>query len=357
LTFPYAYGYLLTVEEFYNDRLQKIEKQLRKAFPSKINSQWVKTFTGQDFSIGKMEDYDKFCEPARELLNRGGKRWRPVLMLLSCELVGGGEKALPLAALVEFPHNGSLIIDDIEDKSEWRRGGKSVHLIYGDDFAINAGNLLYYMPTSSIDDSSLDDSKKLLLYKCYAENMRRLHFGQGFDILWHNSSIVPDSDEYEQMCRFKTGSLARFAAQVGVISGGGSNKNADILGSVCENMGVGFQIMDDVINLTTGNPGKGRGDDIVEGKKSLPVIYHLKNNPRDLPKMEALFKSAKEKGFEKAQNEIEKAIELIKSSGALEKAKTRAQKLLDNSAKIITDQFEKSEAGDLIMFMLQNFVK
>ena len=345
------------MEEIYNNRLQKVENQLRKDFPSKIKPQWVKTFTGQEYSIGKMEEYDSFCEPARELLNRGGKRWRPVLMLLSCEIVEGGDKALPMAALVEFPHNGSLIIDDIEDKSEWRRGAKAVHLIYGNDFAINAGNLLYFMPTSIIDNSMLEDSKKLLLYKYYAENMRRLHFGQGFDILWHNRPIVPDPDEYEQMCRFKTGALARLAAQVGVISGGGSSKDIDLLGSACENMGVGFQIMDDVINLTKGNPGKGRGDDIVEGKKSLPVIYHLKNNPNDLPKMEALFKSAKDKGFEKAGTEINEAIELITSSGALESAKGRAQILLNSSAKTIKDQYAKSEAGDLIIYMLQNFVK
>lgn len=341
----------------YNDRLQKVEKQLRKAFPFKITYEWVKTVSGQKNPIGKMEEYDSFCDPGRELLNRGGKRWRPVLMLLSCELVGGGEAALELTPLVEFPHNGSLVIDDIEDKSEWRRGGKAVHLIYGDDFAINAGNLLYYLPTTLIDNSNLEESKKLLLYKYYAENMRRLHLGQGFDILWHNGSIIPNPAEYEQMCRFKTGALARLAAQAGVIAGGGSTDTAELLGTACENMGVGFQIMDDIINLTTGNPGKGRGDDIVEGKKSLPVIYHLKNNPSDTSKLENLFKSAKEKGFEKSLNVINEAINLITSSGALDAAKKRAQNLLDASAKSISNNFNTSEASDLIIYMLKNFVK
>ena len=345
------------MEEIYNNRLQKVEKQLRKAFPANINYEWVKTISGQENPLGKMEQYDAFCEPGRELLNRGGKRWRPVLMLLSCELAGGEESALELTPLVEFPHNGSLVIDDIEDKSEWRRGGKAVHLIYGDDFAINAGNLLYYLPTALIDNSSLNESKKLLLYKYYSENMRRLHFGQGFDILWHNSSIVPDPDEYEQMCRFKTGALARMAAQVGVIAGGGSTQTADLLGNVCENMGVGFQIMDDVRNLTEGNPGKGRGDDIVEGKKSLPAIYHLKKNPSDLPVLEKLFKRAKEKGFEKATSEIDEAIDLIESSGALNDAKKRAKELLRISEITILENFKKSEASDLIIYMLQNFIK
>jgi len=357
LTFPCAYGYLLNVKDKYNDRLQKIEKQLRNAFPAKITYEWVKTISGQENPVGELDEYDTFCKPAKELLNRGGKRWRPVLMLLSCELVDGGESALPLTPLVEFPHNGSLVIDDIEDKSEWRRGEKAVHLLYGDDFAINAGNLLYYLPTVLIDNSSLKDSQKLLLYKYYSENMRRLHFGQGFDILWHNSNIVPDPEEYEQMCRFKTGALARMAAQLGVVAGGGDSETTELLGIVCENMGVGFQIMDDVINLTSGNPGKGRGDDIVEGKKSLPVIYHLKKNPQDIFKMDALFKAAKEKGFEKSTNEIDEAIDLLISSDSINLAKKRAMELLDASAKTISDNFKKSEASDLIIFMLQNFVK
>ena len=345
----------LDMEELYNDRLLKVEKQLKKAFPSEINSDWVQTISGEKEPLGKMSEYETFCKPARELLNRGGKRWRPVLMLLSCELVGGGDSALPLTPLVELPHNGSLIIDDIEDKAEWRRGGKAVHLIYGDDFAINAGNLLYYLPTALIDSSDLPLDRKLLLYQYYTENMRRLHFGQGFDILWHNRPIVPDPAEYEQMCRFKTGALARLAAQAGVVIGGGSSEKIDLLGTACERMGVGFQIMDDVLNLTTGNPGKGRGDDIVEGKKSLPVIYHLKDNPGDIYKINTLFQSAKEKGLENATSEIEEAIELVKSSGALKAAKNRAGALLKLSAKNIIDHFGKSEAADLIVYMIKNF--
>ncbi len=343
------------MEELYNNRLLKVENQLKKAFPLEINREWVQIISSEKNPLGKISEYNAFCKPARELLNRGGKRWRPVLMMLSCELVGGGESALPLTPLVEFPHNGSLVIDDIEDKAEWRRGGKAVHLIYGDDLAINAGNLLYYMPTALIDSSDLPPDRKLLLYQYYAENMRRLHFGQGFDILWHNRPIVPDPDEYEQMCRFKTGALARMAAQAGVITGEGTLEEAEILGTACERMGVGFQIMDDVVNLTTGNPGKGRGDDIVEGKKSLPVIYHLKDNPEDIEKINTLFTTAKEKGFEKASSEIEEAIELIKSSGALESAKNRAQTLMNLSAKTILDQFGKSEAADLIVYMIKNF--
>ncbi len=343
------------MEELYNDRLLKVENQLKMAFPPKIDTAWVKTVSGEKNPLGKLSEYDAFCRPARDLLERGGKRWRPVLMLLSCELTGGGNASLELTPLVEFPHNGSLIIDDIEDKSELRRGKKSIHLIYGDDFAINAGNLLYYLPTVLIDNSNQSAERKLLLYRYYSENMRRLHLGQGLDILWHNSTTVPDPDEYEQMCRFKTGALARLAAQTGVIAGGGTTEEAAILGNVCENMGVGFQIMDDVVNLTRGNPGKGRGDDIVEGKKSLPVIYHIQDNPDDVGVLNKLFFKAKEKGLIDGNKEIQEAIAIMEDSGSVAKAENRAKDLLNQSAETIREHFEQSEAGDLIIYMIKNF--
>jgi len=345
------------MEEQYNNRLLKVENQLKNYFPKEINYKWVQTISGMKEPLGKMEEYTAFCKPAKELLNRGGKRWRPVLMLLSCEIAGGKEAALPLSPLVEFPHNGSLIIDDIEDKSDWRRGGKAVHLIYGEDFAVNAGNMLYYMPTALIDNSDFTPDKKLMLYQSYSENMRRLHFGQGFDILWHNTSIIPNPAEYEQMCRFKTGSLARMAAQTGVIAGGGSKEKKELLGTVSESMGVGFQIMDDVLNLITGNPGKGRGDDIVEGKKSLPVIYYLKKNPNGLGRLNKLFELAGEKGLKDSEKEIDEAVSILNNSGAIKKAKERALTILQGSEKIINENFSQSEAADLIIYMIKNFIK
>jgi len=345
------------MKELYNNRLLKVENQLKNYFPKKINYKWVQNISGMKAPLGKMEEYTAFCKPAKELLNRGGKRWRPVLMLLSCEIAGGKEAALPLSPLVEFPHNGSLIIDDIEDKSNWRRGGKAVHLIYGEDFAINAGNMLYYLPTALIDNSDFSQDKKLMLYQSYSENMRRLHLGQGFDILWHNTSNIPNPAEYEQMCRFKTGSLARMAAETGVIAGGGSKKKKELLGTVCESMGVGFQIMDDVLNLTIGNPGKDRGDDIVEGKKSLPVIYYLKKNPKGFSRLNKLFKLAGEKGIKNSNEEIQEAVNLLKNSGAIKEAKDRAQTILQNSEKTIKKHFTKSEASDLIIYMIRNFIK
>lgn len=340
----------------YNIRLKKVEEELLKAFPEKIHHSWLKDVSGEESPLGSPVSYGAFFKPARELITRGGKRWRPVMMLLSCELIGGGDAALPFVPVVEFPHNGSLVIDDIEDGAEWRRGGEAVHLLYGEDLAINAGNLLYYLPTYIIEKAAVSDSMKLKIYAYYTENMRRLHLGQGFDILWHrNKEMIPSPSEYEQMCRFKTGSLARMAAQIGAAAGGGSEKEIDLLSCVCEDMGVGFQIMDDVINLTTGNPGKGRGDDIVEGKKSLPVIYHLREHPEDSSRLQELFALAGEKKFKEAAREIDLAIGMMEKSGSIEKARRRGESLLLDASIRIKSTFTENETSLIMTGMMRKF--
>ncbi len=342
----------------YSIRLNKVEAELKKALPAELTGEWIKAVSGEQSPLYLPDQYNGFLKPARELLERGGKRWRPVVMLLSCELAGGGDRALPLVPLVEFPHNGSLIVDDIEDGAQWRRGGRSVHIIYGDDLAINAGNLLYYLPTYLIDRFEGDDRLKLKIHRYYSDNMRRLHLGQGFDILWHKDpSFVPTSESYEQMCRFKTGALARMSAQIGAAAGGADEEPVNLLGRVCEDMGLGFQIMDDVMNLTKGNPGKGRGDDIVEGKKSLPVICHLEKNPADSEILGRLFKSAGEKGFENAGAEIEEAIGILEKSGSIERARKRAEEILEKASEAVEDMYGDSAPGMIMRWMMQKFAE
>ena len=95
------------------------------------------------------------------------------------------EDAMELTPIVEIVHNGTLIIDDIEDNSERRRGKPSIHKLFGIDMSINTANLMYFLPTCIIDSCSLTDIKKNLIYKYFLDNMRRLHLCQGLDILGH----------------------------------------------------------------------------------------------------------------------------------------------------------------------------
>ncbi|MDR2098267.1 MAG: polyprenyl synthetase family protein [Spirochaetaceae bacterium] len=272
----------------YTSRLQKIEAVLQKSLPSNPDEGWFsRNFFADKHGFTESPEtmalVYPLLEPGLDLLNRGGKRWRPLLALLICESLGGGDAVLPLSPLVEFCHNASLIHDDIEDNSVERRGKPAVHLLYGTDTAINSACFLYFLPLSCIDGWDAPDGAKLKLYSVWARELRSLHLGQSLDIAWHrNIETLPSVADYYRMCALKTGVLARFAVNAGYLSASLSAADglADApalpeLEKAARNLGVGFQILDDVKNLVEGVPGKKRGDDIIEGKKSLPVLLYL----------------------------------------------------------------------------------
>ena len=263
----------------YTKRLATVEEALGRVFPARTDLTWARAVAGQQELSLPLGDLDQINEPGWELLRRGGKRWRPLVMIMTHDLFGGSVAAIDeLTALVELPHSGSLIVDDIEDGADQRRGGPSIHLVHGVDMAVNTGNFLYFEPTYLIERAGLDEAVQFRMMKLYLRVMRRLHFGQGLDIVWHNDhGFLPTLDDYLQMCRFKTGALSRLAAELGASLAGASQADGEGVGAVWEDIGVGFQILDDVKNLTVGNPGKLRGDDVVEGKKSLPVLLHAHN--------------------------------------------------------------------------------
>jgi octaprenyl-diphosphate synthase len=319
----------------YTQRLAKIEAVLNAYLPEIPDATWVDhTFPGLPLPVPRAL-VKSLTLPGWDLVSRGGKRWRPLLSVLICENLGGSDAALALVPLVELPHNASLIHDDIEDNSEERRGKAAAHILYGTDTAINAGCFLYFLPLACIEAWDASPELKNRVYRLWGEHMRRLHMGQAMDIAWHRSeSFLPSLSEYDLMCRLKTGCLARLAAMLGVyaaaaagaIAPGDIDRWAEPLGDAAEKLGVGFQILDDVANLTTGNPGKKRGDDIVEGKKSLPVLLYLHRGKYD-PAQDAAsltnrcFTAARAGGVDAP--EVEELIAELEGSGVLEEAKGR----------------------------------
>ncbi|MDR2047869.1 MAG: polyprenyl synthetase family protein [Treponema sp.] len=324
------------MEREYTLRVKKIEEALSRALPRRPGQEWLeKHFPGLELDPALVND---LVLPGRELLDRGGKRWRPLLSLLVCETFGGNDAVLPLLPLVEFPHNASLIHDDIEDNSEQRRGKPAIHLLFGNDTAINSGCFLYFLPLACIEAWDAPAEAKNGVWSLWAEHMRRLHLGQSMDIAWHRDFYsLPSIDEYLLMCRLKTGCLARFAAFLGAFcSGGCPEAAAERCGTAAEKLGVGFQILDDVKNLSSGVPGKERGDDIVEGKKSLPVLLFLHGRDKaGCPARPAAgraafaascFKAAREKGAGAA--ETAEFIEELERAGVIEEARQRGETLI-----------------------------
>ena len=301
-------------------------------------------------------------EPTRTLIDLGGKRWRPLLLVLCAQAQAFHDKkdialiekqAYHISPLVECIHTASLIHDDIEDSSDMRRGKPAAYITYGLDTALNAASWLYFQAPTCIDSLDADGSTKERLYSLYAKETRRLHLGQAMDIAWHRDiSIIPSSDEYLAMVQCKTGTLSSLAAKTGTSLATDDQNAIKRSGEIAAKIGAGFQIIDDVINLTVGNPGKCRGDDIVEGKKSLPVILFMQKKGSDSADAKLLrdcFEKARNAGSVKADVEsVEKAISLLTEAGAVDEAKQKGLKFIEDACADFEALYGASEYSEKI---------
>lgn len=319
----------------FTQQLEKIERTLHTAFSRGDAASAAVTGRIGSTAISDTDSFTLLSAPCSNLLSGGGKRWRPLLMLLAYTFAGGtDDRIYTLAPLIEGIHTASLIHDDIEDNSELRRGKPAAHIVYGLDSALNAGSWLYFQALKSIEDSGAPADIQLDLYAAALTQIRRLHEGQALDIHWHRTpGFFPSRQDYERMISLKTGALAVLAAYTGMRAAGKSHAEASAFSGVFAESGIGFQIIDDVKNITVGNAGKKRGDDIVEGKKSLPVILHIERHPEDAPVLTELFAQAKHEGIESPA--VERAIMLLHeaTAEAQQYGKAAVSAVLDRIAK------------------------
>ncbi len=350
------YNFLMNEEtkKEFQKKLEKIESVLNRYLPK---TEEIQNGNWKENTFGKLDDcvtekhIRNLTEPTKNLVSLGGKRWRPLLLVLCSELAGKGKiDPYEITPLVEFAHTASLIHDDIEDAADTRRGKPAAHITYGLDTALNAGSWLYFQGATCIKSLATDDGTKITFYELFLEELRRLHLGQAMDILWHrNPKMIPTKEEYTAMVRNKTGTLARLSVKAGILAGGATREQADKAGKIAEDIGTGFQIIDDVINLTTGNPGKKRGDDIVEGKKSLPVLLHLEKKPSDTERLASLFEKARAEGIE--SEAVEEAIAILEKSGAIEEAKAIGNKLIEEKSRELASLFGKAESKEAALIL------
>jgi geranylgeranyl diphosphate synthase, type I len=226
------------LEEYLKSKAEFVNLKLEGFLPKIIKEEWLKEHLPY---CENNEIANELIGPVWNLLERGGKRWRPILMMLCCDVVGGGSKIEELIPVVEIIHNGTLMVDDVEDNSEIRRGKACTHKIYGVDVAINTGNMMYYLPYLIIKKLDIDKKTKLAIYDLIYQEMLMLSFGQGMDIYWHNGGNNINEELYLRMCSLKTGTLARMSAKLGALLGNASKKQINALGKFAETIGVAFR--------------------------------------------------------------------------------------------------------------------
>lgn len=275
--------------------------------------------------------------PAQEFLRRPGKALRARLVELGWELGGGAPGAVPasLPSVVEALHAGSLIVDDVQDRSTVRRGGPTCHVVHGEPVAINAGTAAYFLTQHLLQSDELSAEQKLRIYDLYFAAMRAGHAGQAID-LGGMAELMPgvvatgDSATLEQRIlachRLKTAAPAGCLARMGAVAGGGTTEQTTAVGEFFEAMGLAFQIMDDVLNLR-GFKGdlKQRGEDITTGTVTLPVAIAMGKLPEE--RRAWLWQTLQARTSDPVV--VAEAVELIESCGALTACTERARELVE----------------------------
>ena len=253
---------------------------------------------------------------SRYLIEHGGKRLRPYMVIKSCQLLKGiVNQATPAAAAIEMIHNFTLVHDDIMDNDELRHGVPTVHIKFGLPIGILAGDLLFAKAFDTVSQYYLHRSMKtgLNLLATLARACTDVCEGQAMDINMAKLRKLPSESQYIRMIEKKTSSLFVASCAMGAIVANKSLNDVRRLSTFGKNLGIAFQIVDDLIGVI-GDPKITRkpvGNDIREGKKSLPILMAINKAGREERKiiLKAFGKSSASK------NDVEKAVSTISAMG------------------------------------------
>lgn len=219
--------------------------------------------------------------PVEYAMQAGGKRLRPVLLLMACDAFGGDrQSALQAAAGIEMYHNFTLLHDDVMDCSDTRRGRPTVQARFGVNAAILSGDTMLTLASRLVED--VDAECRGRVADAFNTMALRVYEGQSLDMTFETEENVT-SDDYVDMVRLKTGALLGCAAQIGAYIAGVGEKEASAMLEFGEQLGIAFQIQDDLLDCF-GDPatfGKPIGGDILNNKKTWLYLKVLERGGSD----------------------------------------------------------------------------
>ncbi len=214
--------------------------------------------------------------PVKYELSLGGKRIRPVLLLMAYQLYRDDmERVLPTALGLEMYHNYTLLHDDVMDKADMRRGKPTVHKVWDENTAILSGDAMLVLAYQLMGQASADHLKAVL--DLFTTTALEIGEGQQYDMDFESRMDVRE-EEYIEMIRLKTSVLLACALKLGALQADAPAADADLLYRFGENIGLAFQLQDDLLDVY-GDPktfGKNIGGDILEGKKTFMLINALR---------------------------------------------------------------------------------
>ncbi len=284
-------------------------------------------------------------EPVRYALTSGGKRIRPVLVMLCCGAAGGTpEEARWAAITVEMLHNFTLVHDDIMDQADKRRGRDTVHVKWNEDTAILAGDAI--IPLASLamlktaSHSRLDE-----MLAAVSEGIIEVCEGQALDLKFERSKNV-SIPEYTRMIELKTARMLVMGARLGALVADADMRTMDLLCDFASKVGIAFQIQDDILDIASESTvtGKRRGGDVIEGKKTFLVLKALENAETKADR-ELLQRFIDQHGL--PAEEVDAMYDLFDRTGALRDAEEAVAELTNEARRDLED-LPPSEYVDLL---------
>ena len=260
---------------------------------------------------------------AEHIINAGGKRLRPALILLSAGALGySGSQHHELAAIIEFIHTATLLHDDVVDASDLRRGRETANALFGNAASVLVGDFLH-----SRSFQMMVEVGDLRIMRVLSDATNIIAEGEVLQLMnCHDADV--DEERYLQVIRYKTAKLFEAASQLGAIIGGADPATERSLADYGMHLGTAFQLIDDVLDYSgaEAETGKHLGDDLAEGKPTLPLIYVMQNGTSD---QAACVRKAIESG---GREDFPAVLAAIRATGALEHTQKQARAEAERAA-------------------------
>ena len=271
------------------------------------------------------------------IIGAGGKRMRPVLLLLVAQALGyKGNHHHLMAAAVEFIHTATLLHDDVVDESDLRRGRGTANAVFGNAASVLVGDYLYSRAFEMMVDV---DSMRIMQTMSGATTV--IAEGEVLQLLNIHDPDVSEA-RYLQVVRFKTAKLFEAAAEAGAVLAGASSVQQEAAAAYGRHIGTAFQLMDDLLDYTANaaQMGKNAGDDLREGKPTLPLIYLLENGSNE---ERLLVRAAIEQNQDLPDDVFVQILNAVQTSGALDYTQAAAKREAELALACIQD-FPANEA-------------
>ena len=294
----------------------------------------VRNFIAQDMSavdeVIRQKLYSQVAlirQISEYIINNGGKRLRPALVILSAGVFGySGKYHHQLAAVVEFIHTATLLHDDVVDESELRRNNATANALFGNAASVLVGDFLY-----SRAFQMMVEVNSMRVMQVLADATNVIAEGEVLQLLNCRDPNV-EEDNYLRVIRYKTATLFEAPTRLAAILGNATEEEENAMAVYGMHLGTAFQLIDDLLDYSGDHQdtGKNLGDDLAEGKPTLPLIYAMRTGSAQQAN---IIRKAIETGAESGFDSI---LTIIEETGALNYAKQRAYQEVEIAAKAIS---------------------